>query len=189
MTANLYLADVNNEMVSLQSLHRAQPLLVVLLRHFGCMFCRQQAARVVHQRHRFEALGVQVICVGSGSARGARGFIRQHAAGLDVYVDPSLNVYSHFNLHRSWRRLADPSMVSRGATAYAEGHRQGETDGDIAQLGGVVLLSKAGEVAWIHRDERAGDHANLEDALEAAKALQISTAAESDASAGVVAQR
>ena len=178
MSPELYLLDVNNETVPLRALHRDQPLLIVLLRHFGCMFCRQQAARVLHQRGRFEALGVNVICVGSGSPRGARGFIRQHGAGLDVYVDPSLNIYAHFNLHRSWRRLVDPSMLSRGAAAYIEGHRQGETDGDIAQLGGTVLLSSAGEVLWLHRDERAGDHADLEEALDAARALQATAPAQ-----------
>ena len=47
---------------------------------------------------------------------------------------------------------------------------QGKTQGDAAQLGGVLVMGRGGGVAWSHMADHAGDNPPNEDVLKAVAA-------------------
>ncbi len=88
-----------------------------------------------------------------------------------MYVDPDLNVYRALEMKRSWNNLMNPSIIGHTRRAIQAGHKQGRVQGDVKQLGGVVLLGTEGQIYWRHQDNQAGDHAELEQALKVARSL------------------
>ena len=52
-------------------------------------------------------------------------------------------------------------------TRDAAGFRQGRTQGDPWQLGGVLVVRPGGQVAYFHRSQNAGDHAPAGDVVRA----------------------
>jgi hypothetical protein len=54
------------------------------------------------------------------------------------------------------------------------GHRQGWTQGDALQQGGVVLINDRGQIAWTHVNDGPGDHANLDTVLKQVQSLRRS---------------
>ena len=53
-----------------------------------------------------------------------------------------------------------------------KGHRQGKTQGDPLQQGGVCVIDTNGAVLFAHRDQTAGDHLNVETLLSNLKSNQ-----------------
>jgi hypothetical protein len=48
--------------------------------------------------------------------------------------------------------------------------QQGRVIGDAAQLGGALVITPDGRVAWSHMSEHAGDNASADEILAAARA-------------------
>ena len=117
-----------------------------------------------------EALGAQFVVIGNGAPNFIEGF-RKHTkyTGL-LYTDPSLESYKALDFRRSvWSTLGFKSM-SDGLKAWKEGFRQSSTQGDAWQQGGVIAVNQAAEVLFFYQSERAGDHPETNDILEALKA-------------------
>ena len=55
-----------------------------------------------------------------------------------------------------------------GIQAMREGFRQGRTDGDLWQQGGVFVMGPGNKLIFQHRNKFAGDHADLDAVLLAA---------------------
>jgi peroxiredoxin len=133
------------------------------------MFCREQAARLERRRTEIEGRGGRIIAIGNGTALMARDFVEQFHIGFAVYTDPERKSYAV----AKWRRGTKPTlrrmaaMAKHAARALAGGHLQGLVKGDRDQLGGLMVIGPDGEVLLEHRDEIAGDHADL-DAVVAA---------------------
>jgi hypothetical protein len=59
-------------------------------------------------------------------------------------------------------------VLARGVVAVFR-HRQRRTQGDAAQLGGVLLVERGGQIAYRFVSAYAGDHPRAETLLEAAR--------------------
>ena len=59
------LADVSGNAASLRQFV-ITPLVVVFVRHYGCIFCRERAAEVLASRSAIEAKGARIVFVGTG---------------------------------------------------------------------------------------------------------------------------
>jgi hypothetical protein len=70
--------------------------------------------------------------------------------------------------------LFGPKVVAKGLLTGAR-HRivQGRTVGDAAQLGGAVVISPDGRVAWSHMSKDAGDNASPEEIIAAIRAAAV----------------
>jgi len=53
------------------------------------------------------------------------------------------------------------------ARALTNGIRQGRTQGDQWQQGGVLVVAKTGEVRWQHASDRPGDNARAAEIVAA----------------------
>src|ERR1019366_5441690 len=67
-----------------------QPAVIVWLRHFGCVFCREQVAEIREHREEIEALGAGIAFVGNGTPRAAAWFQKRFAPDSTVLTDPDL---------------------------------------------------------------------------------------------------
>ena len=66
--------------------------------------------------------------------------------------------------------LLGPKVVAKGtALAAKTGLRQSRTLGHPAQLGGAMVITPGGDVAWSHMSEDAGDNASPEEVLQAVR--------------------
>lgn len=116
------------------------------------------------QLHREEnairAAGADVHVIGNGTPSFIAGFREQTGWTGPLYTDPSLAVYRAAELKRSMVRTLDPRSLGGAFRAFRDGQRQGRTQGDQWQQGGVVVIAPTGDVRWQHASERPGDNAS-----------------------------
>ena len=122
-------------------------------------------------KDQLDAAGAGLAAIGSGKPAQAREFAESFSFTGDMYVDPSLKTYRAFKLVRGVVRTLGPSSIVRGIFAMKEGFRQGKSAGDLWQQGGMFVLgpgSKPGDqMLFAHRNQAAGDHADLNQVLAA----------------------
>jgi peroxiredoxin len=155
---------------------RDDPAVIVWLRHFGCVFCREQVAEIRAHRGDIEALGSGIAFVGNGTARAAAWFQKRFAADSTVLTDPDLVSYKAIGARSSLMSTIGPHAWSAGIRAFRSGARQSTTKGHPYQQGATVIMAPRNRVLYQHISSAAGDHAPISavlDALEAATALPI----------------
>ncbi|MDX2086736.1 MAG: peroxiredoxin-like family protein [Kofleriaceae bacterium] len=116
-----------------------------------------QLHRSIHAIH---AAGAELIVIGNGSPSFIDGFREQTHYDGAVYTDPSLEVFKAAELKRSVARTLDPRSLGKAFKALAGGQRQGRTQGDPWQQGGVLAIAPDGTIKFAHASERPGDNAS-----------------------------
>ena len=133
------------------------PLVVVFVRHYGCIFCRERAAEVRSHRAAIERKGATILFVGNGLPAMAREFAAQHADGIPVLSDPGKKAFALAGMRRGLSTVVRPSMLANAWRAFRSGHRQTKVQGDPWQQGGALALGADGVVLHAQRDSAAGD--------------------------------
>lgn len=165
----LTVLDRHGEYVPLAPLWDDTPVVLVLVRHFGCQFCREQVSELRHIVGEIEAAGASLVIVGNGTPLMLDAFIEAFGSGLPhLYTDPQRNVYEALDAKRGrgWF-VFDPRIWLNTLRALRRGARQGRTQGDSAQLGGVWVARAGGDVVFEHRSDVAGDHPANDEILAA----------------------
>lgn len=124
----------------------------------------------LHRAHgRFEAAGVRVALIGMGTPRQAAWFQRKYAPDLTVLADDERRSYKAAGLKvaSAGELLGPKSVVSGIKHAARSGVMQGKPTGNVAQLGGALVVAAGGEVRFEHRSTHAGDSAEPEILLRA----------------------
>lgn len=128
---------------SLEELSRKQPVLVVLLRHSGCTFCREALADVGAARQQIEAAGTRVVLIHQSADDPVELLNRHGLSDLHRFRDPYRRLYEHFGLPQGKvSQLLGPAVWWRGFRAFLAGHHLGARDGDAFRMPGVFLLSR-----------------------------------------------
>ncbi len=155
----LALRTRTNEGVTLDELSRLSPVLLVFLRHSGCMFCREALADLAAKRKEIEANGTRLVLVHMGSdEQGAKFFARyglEHAIRIS---DARRTLYRAFGLPRGTLSMfLSPRIVLRGFQAAVLGRNGvGRFTGDVFQLPGAFLLYY-GELLRCYRHQSISD--------------------------------
>ena len=157
--AKLKILDANDRAIELGSLWRDRTAVLVFLRHFGCLHCREHVARLLADVEAVRAAGAELYVIGNGSPSFIAGFREQTGWIGPVYTDPSLAVYRAAQLKRSVGSTLDPRSLTDAWKALRHGSRQGRTQGDQWQQGGTLVVAPSGEVRWHHASGRPGDNA------------------------------
>ena len=108
-----------------------------------------------------KAKGADVYVIGNGTPNFIEGFRDQTKYTGPIYTDPSLAVYKAAELKRSAARTLDPRGLAGGVRAFFKGHRQGMTQGDAWQQGGVLVIAPDGTIKYQHASELPGDNATV----------------------------
>ena len=149
-------------------LWKERPAVAVWLRHFGCVYCREQAGEFSRAETDLGSAGVRLAFIGNGTPRAARWFRDRFAPGTTVLTDPELVTYKLIGARSGILNTLGPRTWGAGLRAFRKGARQGAVRGHAFQQGGVLVVTPQGEVVFQHISRAAGDHPDVHDVVEAA---------------------
>jgi hypothetical protein len=123
-------------------------------------------------REEFDAAGVRLVLIGQATPKHASHFRKK--LGLDplpLLADEERVSYRAARLERgSTAQLLGPRSVLSGIKHSARsGVIQGRPIGDVAQMGGEMIVLTDGTIAWSHAQAHAGDTVSPQDLLEAVR--------------------
>jgi hypothetical protein len=144
--------------------------LLVFLRHFGCMFCRETLSdmrAVADNDDRFP----RPIFFFQGTATEGRALLRGHWPQVRAVADPSAAFYRAFGIERGGLvQMFGPGVWAGRSRARAKGHRNGERGADIWRMPGIALV-QGSKILWAHEYRHAADHPDYEHICELAAAV------------------
>ena len=131
------------------------------------MFCREQAVQLHREKDRIHGAGAELVIVGNGNRHFAGGFVKELGLTTPVYVDTKRDAYKALGFKRSLSAILAPAALGNAARALRNGFRQGKTQGDAVQLGGVIVVRPGGEVLFRYASDAPGDHPPVDRVLAA----------------------
>lgn len=143
--------------------------MLVWLRHFGCMFCKEQASDVRRIKGDIQETGARLAFVGHGGVEFARAFHDAYAPNCAVYTDPSAYTYRTLGASESMLGTVAGFGIF-GLRAIARGHVQTRILGRAFQNGGVLIAMPDGTPAYTYISRIAGDHPKNPVVLDALRA-------------------
>lgn len=110
-----------------------------------------------HDIEQIHGKGAELYVIGNGSPSFIEGFREQTKYTGPIYTDPSLEVYKAAELKRGVIKTFNPFALGATVKALKNGSRQGGTQGDPWQQGGVLVVAPTGEVRWHFASDHPGD--------------------------------
>jgi hypothetical protein len=162
--------DPDGRLVRLGELWADRTAVLVFVRHFGCLFCKQQIAAISPFLDRIRSSGAELAVIGHGTIEEARAFRDEQKMVVPLLTDPSRQSYCALQMRRGLASSLAPAVLVRGLRALGAGFRQSRVAGDPLQQGGVVVIAPGGveRFRFISRD--AGDHPTPAQILSALQA-------------------
>ncbi|MDQ6856760.1 MAG: AhpC/TSA family protein [Candidatus Dormibacteraeota bacterium] len=165
--AGTTLLDTAGGSMRLGDLWETTPAVVVWLRHFGCLFCKEQTAEFRARRGEIEVRGARLAFVGNGGRRYATGFRDEFCSECTVLTDPELTSYKLIGARGGLVNTLGPQAWAAGIRAFRRGARQQKTQGHPFQQGGVLVVEAGGRVAYSYLSKAAGDHPRVNEVIAA----------------------
>jgi len=145
-----------------------KPVVLVFLRHFGCLHCREHAVELRDRYNDLQAQGVELVAVGTGDQRYAGAFVKDEKIPYLVLVDDDAQAAHAASVNdASWYRLLHPSTWRATVATYRRGHRVHAPGKRVTQLGATFVLGPGDQVRYSHLDADSTDHAAIPDVLAA----------------------
>jgi AhpC/TSA antioxidant enzyme len=105
---------------------------------------------------RIHAAAGELVVLGNGTPEQAKWFVEDYGMTTPVFTDPALASHRVVGARRP--KFIDPRTILRAIEARREGFRQTGTKGSAMQLGGVFVITPAGEAPYAFLSRFAGDH-------------------------------
>jgi hypothetical protein len=123
-------------------------------------------------REQVESAGARLVLIGQLTPRHAAHFRRRQGLELQVLADEQRASYKAAGAKMArMGELLGPKVVAKGLVTSAQtGRFQTRTIGHPAQLGGAMVITVDGQVAWSHMADDASDNASPEQILAAVRA-------------------
>jgi len=140
-----------------------EPLtLLVFLRHFGCIFCRETLADM-RAHCESDARFPEPLFVFEGRAAEGRAFLRTLWPSVRAIADPDATLYDGFGVGRGGViDMFRPAVFRAQSAARKKGLRNGERAGDVWRMPGIFLLRGA-RILWRHHYRHAADHPDYDE--------------------------
>jgi peroxiredoxin len=146
----------------LAALSQLSPVLLVFLRHAGCMFCREAVADLSRLRRGLEVGGVRIVLVHFGRIAAMERLLRRAGLGdLDTIYDSDRSLYRAFGLRRGKAHQVFGIRVWRRVLSALRRHGAGVPAGDPFQMPGVFLIHHC-EVLYAYRHRMVSDRPDYE---------------------------
>lgn len=147
----------------------ADPLVVVLVRYYGCLPCQAYLREVDAARDRF-ANGASVIAVGGSADFQARWLRDELEIGLPLLLDPEQHVRSLAHLgNLTARQLLSPRGAARYVDALRDGLRPQRITRDTVRAPGVAIFGPGFELLWTRAGVRLGDYPSVDELVRRAR--------------------
>ena len=143
---------------SLAALSEKSPVLLVLLRHEGCTFCRNAMSDIARLRRQIEGAGTRIVLGHMGTAEDFAAFAGRYGlADIAAVADPQCTLYKGLGLQRGrMLQLIGPRVLWAWFKSTVAGHLPGRIKGDPLQLPGAFLIHH-GQVIKGHTYRDASD--------------------------------
>lgn len=134
--------------------------LLVFLRHFGCIFCREMVADLRHHAAT-DGERERILFFFQGTVPEGRDFFAEHWSSARAIADRPLRFYQGFGVPRgTLSQIYGPEVWRRGMQSFARGNRPGLVEGHVRQMPGFMWV-KEGKILWRHDFEHAADNPDL----------------------------
>ena len=139
---------------SLNDLSMEHPLLVVFLRHFRSVFCKEALSELSKKNASLDLKGIKLIFVHMSNYDTAKDYFDQYnfSSYYDV-ADPNCEIYEKFGLTKgSFGQLFGLTVMIRGVQANLQGNNWSlKQIGDGFQMPGIFLIHQGKiEESFIH---------------------------------------
>lgn len=146
---------ITNTGLTLRETAAEHPVLLVFLRHFGCVFCREALSDIAKQRSEIESTGTVIVFVHMTDHDIAERYFARYELHNVLHIsDPECDFYRAFGLVKgNFNQLFGLHSWIRGFSAgVVAGHGAGPQLGDGFQMPGVFVVQN-GEIreSFIHR--------------------------------------
>ena len=172
-TNQIIFTNIEGKEISLELILKKGPVLISMLRHFGWIFCKEQAAQLSTIANNLSQIGIELIFVGSGNYKQAYYFKEDYSPNGEIYSDMNLTIYNALGARKSLISNIMPQVWLAGLKASIKGFMQSKTQGDYLQQGGNVLVMKDGTIKFLHLHKYAGDHMQPDELLEKIKNISL----------------
>lgn len=139
---------------SLAEISSQKPVLLVFLRHFGCVFCRQALTDLSSRKDKIDERNIELIFVHMASNQIADKYFDEYGLKDVKHISsPDCKVYQDFGLSKgSFRQLFGLKTWIRGYEAKKEGIEASLTQiGDSLQMPGIFIISEGQVIdSYIH---------------------------------------
>ena len=157
----------SGQTIELSTLWEKNPALLIFVRHFGWLICRQQVAELGASSVKFENKGISLIVIGSGESGDLRPF--KEATGYQgiMLTDPGRKTYQLLNFKDGITNVIGLKSFAAGFSALKSGQVPGAMKGSALQLGGAIVITPDKMVPYYYQSQYAGDHPPISELLEA----------------------
>lgn len=147
-------------------------LALILLRHFGCPFCKEHAHDIHAHRAAFREHGIGIVMIGPGTSVEAGAFRTEQQLDNPVLANPGREVYRAFGLGEARvQSLLSPQVLAGGVRAAIKGYLPKRSAGAPLQLQGQFLIDRDGIIRSGDRPTRMSDNPSARTLLAHARAL------------------
>jgi peroxiredoxin len=153
--AGIELVDGDDRPVLLGQLWAERPVVLLHLRHFGCILCRHYAGVLRDFHADFEALGVRLVAVGTGGRQYARDFVAERKIPYEVLVDKHMASHEVIRVKQGpFIGILKPRVLLAAVKAWRAGERQGKTGPNPFKYGAAHVIGPGNVLhyAWINDD-------------------------------------
>ncbi len=156
------------EVVPFRTLYENGRTLIVFVRHFGCIFCRERIGTLSARLDALRNLNMNAVVIGNGTAAMADAFAEETNLDVPLYTDPGRRTYALAGMKRN----LGLSLTSIGDSlrSWRSGHRQGAVAGDVWQQGGILVVDSDGNIIESHHDDGFGDYIDLDALMDGLRA-------------------
>ena len=168
MTLDLEVLEAifTNEGNDLRTIAEENTVMLVFLRHFGCVFCREALDDFSKIKEELNRLNIKLVFVHMAEESYGDQYFKEYGLESEEHIsDPDMSLYEYFGLQKgTFRELYGLKVWSR-AINLKFGMETKKPLGNMKQMPGVFLL-KSGEIinSFIHKSA-----AEKPDYLEIAK--------------------
>ena len=159
--------DDCEEVIQLSTLWQKETAVLVFVRHFGWVICRQQVAELAGYQNDFAQNGAQLAIIGNGRVKDLKKFRQQTGYQGILLTDPSRESYNFLKFKSGLTDIIGVKSFTQSFSALRAGFMPGALQGHALQLGGAIVVAPDGNIRYFFKSSAAGDHPPVEALLAA----------------------
>ena len=146
-----------------------RPVVLVFLRHFGCLLCREHANQLSERYAEITRVGSEVVAIGTGNQWYAQGFVETERIPYPVLVDDGAVAARAASVRKvdPVTLLLDPRSIKGALAAHRAGFRVHKSGRRVTQLGATFVIGPGARIHYAHVDAHTADHAPIAEVLAA----------------------
>ncbi len=158
-----------NKEENIKDLSFSQPVLLVFLRHFGCVFCKEALDDLSKMTEKFDLKQVKLVLVHMAEPSLADTYFKDYQLMEASRIsDPDLNFYTRFGLIKGgFSQLYGLSSWMRGFSLQRQGFKSelAKQLGDSTQMPGIFTI-RNGEVVDSYIHKKASEQPDYDQLLD-----------------------